>query len=72
MSELTLAESGDASRILGVSATAVRQYEESGVLPAAAKTLRGCRLFRLEDIERLRIARAARKATRRPTSSTTT
>jgi DNA-binding transcriptional MerR regulator len=43
----------DAARILDRSSDSVRAYERRGRLPAQ-RTAGGVRLFRLEDVERLR------------------
>jgi excisionase family DNA binding protein len=48
----------DAARLLGVVPATVRQMERDGRLPAQ-RTVGGMRLFRREDVERLRDARAA-------------
>jgi excisionase family DNA binding protein len=43
----------DAAAALGLSAEAVRKLEQRGLLPAI-RTAGGWRLFRYEDVERLR------------------
>jgi excisionase family DNA binding protein len=43
----------DAAAALGMSAETVRKLEQRGLLPAI-RTVSGWRLFRYEDIERLR------------------
>jgi excisionase family DNA binding protein len=50
---------GDAARVLGVSPDLVRRLERKGEL-VALRTSRGTRLFRLEDVVRVRDARATR------------
>jgi excisionase family DNA binding protein len=54
----------DAARLLGVVPATVRQMERDGRLPAQ-RTAGGMRLFRREDVERLRDARTARHQTAR-------
>jgi DNA-binding transcriptional MerR regulator len=49
----------DAARRLSVAAATVRAMERRGVLKAAVKTERGGRLFRLADVEALRVSRDA-------------
>ncbi len=55
-----LLTTGDAARILGVSADSVRVYERAGRL-AATRTAGGVRLFTREDVERLAGERAGRE-----------
>jgi excisionase family DNA binding protein len=50
----------DAARILGVVPATVRQLALKGRLPAL-RTASGMRLFRREDVEQLREARAAKR-----------
>jgi DNA-binding transcriptional MerR regulator len=49
----------EVSRRCGVSSQTVRMWERTGVLPAAAKTSNGLRLFDRVDVERLARERAA-------------
>jgi len=49
-----------AARELDVSPQTVIQWERKGILPAT-KTANGIRLFRRQDIERLKVTRAERK-----------
>jgi excisionase family DNA binding protein len=51
----------DAARILGVVPARVRQLANEGQLPPAATTVRGTRLFRLEDVEQLAEVREAKR-----------
>ena len=51
----------DAARILGVVPARVRQLANEGQLPPAATTVKGTRLFRLEDVEHLAEARKAKR-----------
>ena len=51
----------DASRLLGVTAAAVRQMERRQELPAATRTEGGIRLFRRADVEAL-VRRRERRA----------
>ncbi len=44
---------GEASRVLGVSVSTVRLWEKGGLLKVV-RTAKGQRLFRREDVERLR------------------
>jgi excisionase family DNA binding protein len=57
---LTTAEAG---RLLGLTAASVRRLEREGVLPTAASTEGGIRLFRRPDVTALANRRAkARRA----------
>jgi len=49
----------DAARILEVTPATVRQMQQRGTLPLAAKTEGGIHLFRREDVEELARKRAA-------------
>ena len=51
----------DAARILGVVPARVRQLANEGQLPPAATTVKGTRLFRLEDVEHLAEVRKAKR-----------
>ena len=52
---------GEAARVLDVSADTIRLWERTGRLPAV-KTARGVRLFDRRDIERLARERAQGRA----------
>ncbi len=56
----------DAARLLGVVPATVRQMERDGRLPAM-RTAGGVRVFRLVDVERLGIERAASAGATSPT-----
>ena len=58
---LEFIETGDVARIIERSPARVVQLSDAGLLPIAARTERGVRLFRREDIERFLAARVARK-----------
>ncbi len=47
----------EVARLLGVSSQTVRVLADRGALRIAAKTSRGIRLFKPDDVERLRVAR---------------
>ena len=47
----------EVARLLGVSSQTVRVLADRGALRIAAKTSRGIRLFKSDDVERLRVAR---------------
>jgi predicted site-specific integrase-resolvase len=47
-------EPADAAKVLDRTPATVRDYADSGRLPVAARTVRGLRLFRREDVEKLR------------------
>lgn len=51
---------GEASALSGVSAKMIRHYEGIGLIPAAARTLAGYRLYSGDDVHRLRFIRRAR------------
>ncbi len=54
----------DASRILLVTPQTVRLMVRRGVLPVAARTEGGIRLFQRSDVERVAAARAAQRISR--------
>lgn len=51
---------GQVARAAGVSAKAVRLYEERGLLPAAERSEAGYRIFTGQDVETTRFIRRAR------------
>lgn len=57
-----LLEPADAGRELGVTPKQINRLADRGVLPPVARTVRGTRLFRRSDVERVREERALRKA----------
>src|SRR5579872_6401291 len=58
--DVDLLTPADAARILGLSVDMVRILATNGQLPTAAKTARGARLFRRDDVEELAATRAGR------------
>ena len=58
--DVDLLTPADAARILSLSVDMVRILATSGQLPTAAKTTRGARLFRRDDVEELAATRAGR------------
>ena len=59
----------DAARILGVVPARVCQLANEGQLPPAATTVKGTRLFRLEDVEHLAEVRKAKRNQADPASA---
>ena len=51
---------GELARRAGVSAKTVRYYEEMGLLPPAERLPNSYRVYRPEDVDRLRFVRGAR------------
>lgn len=51
---------GEASAASGVSAKMIRYYEQIGLIPAAARTESGYRVYSATDVETLRFIRRAR------------
>lgn len=52
---------GEAAALSGVSAKMIRHYEGIGLIPAAARTFAGYRLYSDADVHRLRFIRRARE-----------
>lgn len=53
---------GEAAKILGITASAIRYYDKEGLLPFLEKTSGGIRMFREEDLVSLRLIRCLKKA----------
>ncbi len=51
---------GEAARVIGVSAKAIRLWEAKGLIPAAKRTTAGYRSFTDTDLARLRFIRQAK------------
>ena len=51
---------GEASELAGVSAKMIRNYEATGLIPAASRTFANYRLYTDADIHRLRFVKRAR------------
>ena len=51
---------GEAARMTGLPPRTIRFYEQAGLLPAAARSASGYRLYSPEDLRRLRLVSRAR------------
>jgi DNA-binding transcriptional MerR regulator len=51
---------GEASEQTGLTAKTIRYYEEAGLIPPAERMANGYRIYRDEDLDRLRFIRSAR------------
>ena len=57
MNTLILLESGDVAKELDLVPQTIRLLTNSGALPLAARTPRGTRLFKIEDVMALKFKR---------------
>ena len=55
-----LLTAGETAVVLEKSPNSVWQYERGGILPAAFKTRRGVRLFRIADVDKFKRERAGK------------